>query len=544
MTTTELEPPSDLQRENDDLRLRLLEAEETLDAIRTGEVDAIVAIGPEGEQVFTLMGAERPYRVLIEAMQEGAATLDREGTLLYANQGLARLVRTPLEHIVGTPFAQHVHPEARAAFERLFHAGLTRPTQEELALRGPRDRKIPVRVSVTPLPHESYACIVVTDVSDERKRDQERDLLARLPLAVGQAEDLGEALHLVLEMVGGSTDWDAGEVWIPRGETLRVFTSWRRSDLADPFLDAGKRNVQRRGTGVAGTAWAEGRPRTSPLTEDTPRRTELAAACGLQVGVAFPVFFRDELIAVVVFYVADADQVDEHRMSVIQAAVAPIAPMVQRRRVEAQVAASLREKEALLKEVHHRVKNNLQVVSALLAMQARRVQDPRVRAHLRDSEARVRSMGLIHESLYKSPDLARIDFCVYLSGLTENILRAYTTAPASIVVSLDVLPVRFGLDMAVPLAGVVNELVTNALKHAFPEEKGNVRISLGRADAEHLVLEVADDGVGAPSGIEGDTRTMGMQIVRTLVTQLDAEMEVIRELGTTFRIRFPYSGAP
>ncbi len=536
--------PSELLRENETLRLRLVEAEETLEAIRTGEVDAIVAIGPEGEQVFTLMGAERPYRVLIEAMQEGAATLDQEGILLYANNGLARMVRTPLEDIVGTPFIQHVHPSEQEAFARLFRAGLSLPVQEELALRGPRDRRIPVRVSVTPLPHESYACVVVTDLSHERKRDEERELLARLPLAVGQAEDLGEALVLVLQMVGASTEWDAGEVWIPRGNSLRVVSSWRRSGKVDEFLAAGKRVIQRRGSGVAGDAWAVGHPVMSPLSEDLSERAELAAACGLQAGVAFPVFYREDLIAVVVFYVTDADQVDERRMSVIQAAVAPIAPMVQRRRVEDQVAASLREKETLLKEVHHRVKNNLQVVSALLAMQARRAKDPQVRTHLRDSEARVRSMALIHESLYRSPDLARIDFRAYLQNLSEAMISAYTSSTASIAVSLDVLPVRMDLDVAVPLAFLVNELLTNALKHAFPQETGNVRISLTRPDADHLVLEVSDDGIGAPAGVEREGRTMGMQIVRTLMTQLEADMTVTRGPGTTFRFTFPFSGAP
>lgn len=534
-----------LRDENELLRARLEEAEETLQAIRSGEVDAIVTVGPAGEQVYTLMGAERPYRVLIEAMQEGAATLTGEGTLLYANAGLARMVGDPLGTVLGTPMARYLHPHHRLGFAGILATGVGRPSQADLALLTADGRTVPVHISINPLPKEDMegVCMVVTDLSEKRRRDEERDLLQTLPLDVGQAESFEAALITVLRTVCVSTGWEAGEVWLPSPEGLRQRGSWTATGQARTFLVAGAAMVLPPGLDLPGRVWTSRTPEQEGRARPGARRAELAEVCGLGASVGIPVVARDEVVAVVVFYLSEGTHVEERLIRVIHAAVAPLGSIIQRRQVEQRVSDSLREKEALLKEVHHRVKNNLQVVSAMLALQAHRAKDPNVRELFRQSEARIRSMALIHETLYGSPDLGRIDFSVYIAALTAQLASSYVLTPGLIRVDTEVEHLYFEIERAVPVAFIVHELVSNGLKHAFPRgRRGVIRVVLRRTDAEELELIVADDGVGAPPNPDERPSTMGMQVVRTLVRQLDGRLEIRNEGGVTCRVLFPSLG--
>jgi PAS domain S-box-containing protein len=210
---------------------------------------------------------------------------------------------------------------------------------------------------------------------------------------------------------------------------------------------------------------------------------------------------------------------------------------------EAALRHSLDEKRALLQEIHHRVKNNLQVISSLLRMQSRVAPQPEARAALDDSEARVRSIALLHESLYRSADLARVDFDSYMRDLVSNLLR---THPAEGRPAVEVSCEDLYLDMAVamPCGLVVNELVTNALKHAFVgRTTGHIAIRASFADGK-MELVVEDDGVGTPPAAELDAKkrpTLGLSLVRSLAKQLDADLEVDSARGTRHRLRFAMS---
>ena len=210
------------------------------------------------------------------------------------------------------------------------------------------------------------------------------------------------------------------------------------------------------------------------------------------------------------------------------------------KRAEQLVRDTLAEKEALLKEVHHRVKNNLQVSSSLLRLQAERVADPAARDALREGQARIRSMALVHELLYRSEDLSRIDMGDYLRQLTRELVRSHDASASSIRVELDVTPRRVSLDRAVPLGLVVNELVSNALQHAFPDGgEGHVAIRLEDGD-EGLTLTVRDDGVGLPEGLDPErAETLGMRLVSTLVDQLDGRVTIRSDDGTEAVVTMP-----
>ncbi|MCZ6508753.1 MAG: HAMP domain-containing protein, partial [Acidobacteria bacterium] len=211
--------------------------------------------------------------------------------------------------------------------------------------------------------------------------------------------------------------------------------------------------------------------------------------------------------------------------------------ITERRQAEAALRRSLHEKEILLKEVHHRVKNNLQIVSSLLALQEGGL-DAGSRG-LRESQNRIRSMALIHEHLYQSTDLASIDFSAYLQELVVNLLASYGSRAETIHCEVDILACPLSLDTAVPCGMIVNELVANAVEHAFDADGGKLWVSFAPEDG-HQVLRVADDGRGLPEDFDiARTSSLGLRLVSALTSQLGGELRVGVAGGRTeFRVSF------
>lgn len=213
--------------------------------------------------------------------------------------------------------------------------------------------------------------------------------------------------------------------------------------------------------------------------------------------------------------------------------------VTERKQAEAQLRASLEEKEVLLKEIHHRVKNNLQVVSSLLKLQAEAIQDPQVAGFFQESRDRVRAMGLLHERLYQSENLAHIDLEDYVRGLVIHLSRSYSLREVKIQVAVDNL--TLDIERAVPFGLIINELVSNSLKHAFePGQPLEVRVIVERQD-DALALRVSDNGVGLPDELDLDhLHSMGLQLVKSLCTQLHGALTVTRQpRGTLFTVTLP-----
>jgi two-component sensor histidine kinase len=209
------------------------------------------------------------------------------------------------------------------------------------------------------------------------------------------------------------------------------------------------------------------------------------------------------------------------------------------RAAEREMRETLREKEVLLREVHHRVKNNLQVIISLLGLQARTTAAGPLRAALEESQARIRSMALIHEQLYQTKTFADVNLPEYLRQLSSQLFSSYQVRP-NVRLETEIGDVRLGVDVAVPCGLILNELLSNSLKYAFPDDRpGVVSIELTRREDGSIVLVVADDGVGTPPEISfWSTRTLGLRLVRSLVRQLDGEIEREGPPGTRYRMRF------
>lgn len=203
---------------------------------------------------------------------------------------------------------------------------------------------------------------------------------------------------------------------------------------------------------------------------------------------------------------------------------------------EENLRRSLSEKEILLREVHHRVKNNLQIISSLLNLQSLGTEGEEVRDVLMESQGRIKVMAMIHEHLYRSESLASINFRDYVERLVEDIIISHGTGIRKVIEVDDIKP---DIDTAIPLGLIINELVTNSVKYAFPDGTGTVTVRI-RSHDDEVSLVVADDGVGLPEDIEPEnTDTLGLSLVSILTAQLDGTLTIRRDHGTEFRISFP-----
>jgi len=253
--------------------------------------------------------------------------------------------------------------------------------------------------------------------------------------------------------------------------------------------------------------------------------------------VEIPILRKDGDIRLVLWNSANIYSSDGKTLT---ATIAQGTDITERKKREEQIKASLREKEVLLKEIHHRVKNNLQIISSLLSLQSRYTENKETLKMLKESRSRIRSIALIHEKLCRSKDFAKIDFGAYIRNLIAYLFDSYAARPDTIAVRIDVDNIFLEIDTAIPCALIINELVSNCLKYAFPQsKKGEVYIGLHPENDGKSILMVSDDGIGFPQNVDfQNTPSLGLRLVNTLVNQIGGMMEVRSEGGTEFKIVF------
>jgi len=388
----------------------------------------------------------------------------------------------------------------------------------------------------------------------ERRR-REAELLAEIAQSLSASLDLDTVLQRV---VAGAQELCGSE---------RVFITLRepgsdilvgRYELGAPHMAYASLRIEP-GKGIGGQVLRTGRPwRTANYAADARFSKEymVGARAGGNIAVlAVPVLIGERVEGV--FYASNTSShpfTDQDEKSLVRlAAHAAMAiqnaqlyhqaqtELAERRRVEVQLTASLREKEVLLKEIHHRVKNNLQIISSLLGLQSDAIADSRLLAQFQDSQDRVRSMALVHETLYQSQDLARLDMASYIHTISAQLLQSYDVDPPRIALQIQVDQLLLDLDQAIPCGLILNELLTNAFKSAFPlSQAGVVHLELRSVTAQQARLVVRDTGVGFPPDLDfRHTETLGLQLVCMLTEQLGGTITLERAGGTTFTLTFP-----
>ena len=660
------------------LRARVDELEETIRAIRCGEVDGLVISTDQGDKVYTLENADQPYRLFVETMTEGAVTATQDGTILYCNAAFSVILRLPLEKIIGSSFITYIAPDSRQSWNEIWEKAQSGVSETEFFLRND-DRDIPVQLSMKPLSiaQGTGLSIVVTDLT-ERRRDQ--ILIAEGNLATLILENAGEALvvcdpvmtilrsnpkadelfetptvntsltHLLSsctpladpvtnpvvawaktgevpkqDQMIAATAGEGIELVVRRSQDDKKIVLMRSAEIRDNrkaligylfiFIDitarkqaeqalaeSGQRIIFslnaaeigtweldlvnhtawrslhhdqifgyeellpewtyemflnhvlpedrsivdtkfgqslenfsnwefecriRRKDGAICWIWAKGRPEFNDLHE--PKK---------MFGLVQDITERKAAEEAIRTFSEDLERkVTERTSDLSDVNLKLVTEIDIRLDAEKQLNKTVGEKEVLLREIHHRVKNNLQIIISLLNLQSRYITDEKILAAIRESQNRVKAMSLVHEKLYQSENISKINLDDYIRFLGTGLIQFYGAKSRGITLTTDIRDIHVDINAAIPLGLIINELISNSIKYAFPDrERGEIFMSV-RKENHTLSVLFKDNGVGIPADLDWrNTESLGLRLVISLVEQLNGTIELDQSAGTAFSI--------
>ena len=443
----------------------------------------------------------------LDAAPDALVVVNQSGTIVLANASTERLFGYTLQERVGKPIEllvpDRLH-EAHAGYRNHYLQDPQRHSMgvgRELSGRRKDGSEFSVEISLAPLETEAGKLVIsiIRDTTLRRQAEAKfRRLLESAPDGIIVVDREGRIV-IVNQKAEQLFDYSRDELL---GKPIEVLIPDRLEALHEEHRASFFATPEARPVGVAGVVL-------------TGRRRD---------GSEFPMEIS-------------FSPMQSEQGVLVSAAIRDIS---ERQRMEDQLRASLREKEILLKEVHHRVKNNLQVVSSMLNMQMHLVKDPSALELFKESQSRVRSIALFHEKLYQSTDLARADVSEYLKAVITGVFATYGVTQERIQLSFRVEQLPLSIDAAISCGLIVNELVSNALKHAFPPGRtGTVSIHLRADGPRHAILEVSNDGVEFPSDVSLDSpKTLGLKLVSIFTEQLRGTLHMHRSHSTRFVIRF------
>ena len=469
------------------------------------------ALGSDGRNVTDQESRQKDetIRALLNARTDSALLLDARGTILAANETSAKRIGRPPEELCGTCVFDYFEPPVaewrKKKMQEAVRSGKPVRFQDERSGVWFDNNVVPVLSAEGGV---ERLAVFATDVTD-RKRAEEalfaserkyRNLVTIMKEGL-MAVDRNDVIHFVNPKVCELLGYTAEEIV---GRAVATF-------LADPESRA--------------TLEEKTRLRSSGVSDSY--ELALLTRSGRTVHVL----------------VSGTPVVDE--TGAVVGSMGVLTDITERKRAEEKIRAALTEKTVLLKEIHHRVKNNLQVISSLLNLQSSGISDTRTRELFTESQNRIRSMALVHEQLYRTRDLSSIDCAEYLKSLATNLFRSYGGETRGIELRIEAAGMTVGVDAAIPCGLIVNELVSNALKHGFNgsndgPSRPEIVVRFARMEGENLELSVADNGKGFPDEVDfRSTGSLGLQLVNILVEQLGGTVSLDRSAGTRFAVTFP-----
>jgi PAS domain S-box-containing protein len=468
----------------------------------TGLVLTLLNVTERKRAEDALRESEEKYRILVERSNDGIVII-QDGIIKFANTHLAQLWGGNVEGLLETPIIHHIHPDERdkvmGRYKRRLDRENTPPIYETILLR--KDGTaiyIEINAGVINYNGKPADLVMIRDITERKRTDEALQKSAQQYHTILQTTLDG---FWILDLQGHFIDVNEAYCRIigySREELLGMTIRDVESLETDPELRQHFQNIIDNGY---------------DFFETRHRRKD-----GRNIDVEASVKYLPDEGKLVVF----------------------LRDITQRKKTEESLRASLDEKTILLHEVHHRVKNNLQIVSSLLNLQATRIKNRETIEALRETGNRIQSMALLHETLNISGNLSRVNFSTYIKNICFHIFSSYGSKAENIKLENKITDILVDLDQAVPCGLIINELVSNALKHAFPEgRKGRITVELQALPDDQIMLTVADDGIGLPPGLDiGQTETLGLKLVTILTEKLKGIVEIIRAPGTTFHIVF------
>ena len=356
------------------------------------------------------------------------------------------------------------------------------------------------------------------------------EVLNSIIISVNNAENISSLLKEVLKSALNLTNLSSGAIYLLEYDGRNaILEQWKNvpSEFFEKFrkLDTGKKTYN---------IITKTKLKTGKFSEIYPEKSHNE---DLYV-VIIPIISQNKTIGNINIFSKDQMKFSDVDIDILESMGRETGTAINRIKSQDKVIESLKEKEILLKEIHHRVKNNMQIISGLLNLESANVFDKRDEALFQRTQDRVQSMALIHGNLYRSKDLSSINFKTYLDTLTAELYCAYA-AGSDIKLTFDVMDVSLNMETAIPLGLIINELVSNSLIYAFPQGRnGEIHISL-KSKKDQFELTVSDNGIGFPEDLDfGNTKTLGLRLVIMLIDQLDGTIELHRDHGTKFNIKF------
>ena len=507
-----------------------------------------------GRQVEeALRASEQKYRTVIENAAEGIIAT-QQGRVVFSNPQVTQHSGYTVPELTGPGITAFIHeddlPEAMDRYLRVT-AGETFPNPHEYRIvdKNGLVRWVRSHSVLVDWVGEPAVLTFMNEITDRKLAEDAVKLnQVRLERLVELSQMVDASVQVIadfaLEEAVRLTDSRLGYLFfVNEEESILTVHSWSKAAVELCRIEDRKLTYHLDDTGLWGDAVRLRRP---VITNDyqaptTPKKGYPPGHVELWRHLNLPVFDDGKIVALA--GVANKkDPYDESDVNQLALLMDGLWKLIRRKQANDQITAALAEKEVLLKEIHHRVKNNMQVITSLLNLQAGREQDESILEALSESRDRIQAMSLVHEALYRSESMAEIDLGHYITGLTQTLIRSYAGRNQGVRVECSIPEhLVLAMDQAVPCGLILNELLSNALKHAFPNQRsGAVVVKASVLEDQRLQLVVEDDGVGLPADLNlDDLKTLGLSLVSGLaVSQLGGELDVRRAPGARFVVTF------
>lgn len=510
----------------------------------------------------SLQENEERFRTLIENALDIIVVLDLDGTLQYVSPSIERILGYRPTDSIGKNAFNSIHPDDRATVQEVFQTIAQTSNQistTELRFKHQDDSWCILEAVCKRFVESDHIVRVVVNARDVSERKRIEDERKR---AEAELQQLNQALDLKVQE--RTQDLERSESLLrEREQSFRALAENTPDIVArfdrnlrhlyvspsvqlvtglstDRFI--GKTNQELGMPAHLVKNWDECLQTVFTTGQPTQIEFSLQTVDGIRhyQSKLVPEFALDGSIRSILTTARDITALKQAAIQQSTLSERLQTELQERQKIEDQLRASLQEKEILLREVHHRVKNNLQLVSSLLNLQANIIDNPELLKPFTESQQRVKTMALIHEKLYQSDNLAKINFAEYVQALMEDLFQSHQSHTPTISFCLKVTPVELPVDVVIPCGLIINELVSNSLKYAFPgKTAGEIKILFAPANQQQYTLIVSDNGIGMPDSIDFcQSSSLGLQLVCTLTQKLRGTIELDRTNGTAFNITF------